>query len=103
MQKVITVSILSMFLLILNCTSPGYGPAGLLFTNTSIGSYGTGKQGGKTGQACAQSILGLVAFGDGSIEAARNQGGINDITSVSHEQFSILGLYAKMCTVVKGN
>jgi hypothetical protein len=103
MKKILTISTLLMFLLILNCAMAGYGPNGLLLTNTKIGSYGTGKGGGKTGEACATSILGIVAFGDGSIEAAKNQGGINDITSVSHEQFSILGLYAKLCTIVKGN
>jgi hypothetical protein len=73
-----------MFLLILNCSTPGYGPNGLLLTNTKIGSYGTGKGGSKTGEACAKSILGIVAFGDGSIEAAKKQGGIHEITSVSH-------------------
>jgi hypothetical protein len=56
----------------------------------------------KTGQACASSILGAIATGDASTEAAMQAGGITQIAYVDHEQFSILGVYATTCTIVRG-
>jgi len=58
--------------------------------------------GNRVGQACATSILGLVATGDASIEAARRAGGITLITSVDGVSNTILGVYTKFCTVVRG-
>jgi hypothetical protein len=54
------------------------------------------------GEACASSILGLVATGDASIETARRAGKINQILSVDEHITSVLGVYAKYCTVVRG-
>ncbi|MCX7811020.1 MAG: TRL-like family protein [Leptospiraceae bacterium] len=103
MKKTLTFFTLSMLLFALNCATPGFGPNGGLFTSAKIGTYGTGKPASKTGEACASSILGLVAIGDASVEAAKSQGGINDVSYVDYQTFSILGLYAKLCTVVRGN
>ncbi len=58
--------------------------------------------GSKAAQSCSVSILGLIATGDSSIEAARRSGQITTITSVDHSSFSVLGLYAKYCTIVRG-
>lgn len=57
----------------------------------------------KMGSACAQSILGLVATGDASIEAAKKDGNITTVSSVDAHSTSILGFFAKYCTIVKGN
>ncbi|GIW45426.1 MAG: hypothetical protein KatS3mg077_2708 [Candidatus Binatia bacterium] len=57
----------------------------------------------KQGRACAQSILGLVASGDASIEAAAKAGGIKQIVSVDHESHHILGIVGSFCTIVRGN
>lgn len=57
---------------------------------------------GKTGEACISSILGLIATGDASIEAAKKAGGITQIAHIDHEQFGVLGVYATSCTVVHG-
>ncbi len=57
---------------------------------------------GKTGEACINSILGVVALGDASLEAAKKAGGITQIAHVDHEQFSVLGVYATSCTIVHG-
>jgi hypothetical protein len=103
MKKTLTFFTLSMLLLALNCATPGFGPDGALFTSAKIGTYGTGKPASKTGEACASSILGLVAIGDASVEAAKSQGGINDVSYVDYQIFSVLGLYARLCTVVRGN
>jgi len=57
----------------------------------------------KTGEACISSILGIVATGDASIEAAKKAGGISQIAHIDHEQFSVVGVYATSCTIVHGS
>lgn len=56
----------------------------------------------KTGSACASSILGLVATGDASIEAAMKAGGISQVTAVDYSKKSILFFYGEFCTIVSG-
>lgn len=58
--------------------------------------------GTKTGQSCATSILGVVGTGDASIASAAKAGGVSKISSVDSDNFGILGIYAKNCTVVSG-
>jgi len=67
----------------------------------SPGQVGTAAA-GKTGEACISSILGLIATGDASIEAAKKAGGITQVAHIDHEQFGVLGVYATTCTVVHG-
>lgn len=67
----------------------------------SSGQIGTA-QPAKEGQACVSSVLGAIATGDASLEAAKKAGGITQIAYVDHEQFSILGIYATSCTIVHG-
>lgn len=59
--------------------------------------------GAREGRACAQTILGLVATGDASIEAAMKAGGIKQASSVNYEANHILGIVGTFCTVVRGN
>ncbi len=59
--------------------------------------------GSKTGQSCAVSYLGVVGLGDASVASAAKAGGITKISAVDSENFGILGLYAKNCTVVSGD
>lgn len=56
----------------------------------------------KTDEACASSILGLVATGDASIETAKKAGKITEVAYIDFTSSRILGVYAKFCTVVKG-
>ncbi len=56
----------------------------------------------KEGTSCATSILGWVATGDASIEAAMKQGGISKVATIDSNSNGILGIYAKFCTVVRG-
>ncbi len=67
------------------------------------GQVGTGSAATKTGEACASTIFGLIATGDSSITAAKQNGGIKEVTHVDHDVFSVLGIYATACTVVSGN
>ena len=70
-------------------------------------SYGSGGAVGrgpreKFGQACARSVLGLIAFGDASITAAMRDGGISEIAWVDYEVLNVLLVYAHSCTIVHG-
>ncbi len=75
---------------------------GALYAGYKMGGEVGAGAGSKTGQACASSILGLVATGDASIAAAMDDGGIKEVAHVDHDNFQILGLYATTCTVVTG-
>lgn len=55
----------------------------------------------KTGEACAQSIIG-IATGDASLETAKKAGGITQVSYVDNYSNSILGVWAKYCLVVHG-
>lgn len=56
----------------------------------------------KTGAATATSILGIVATGDASIEAAAKNGGITRIHHVDHHSRNIFGFYSEFTTIVYG-
>lgn len=59
--------------------------------------------GTKRGEASSSSILGLIATGDASIQAAARNGQINTINHADYRLLSILGLYTKYTTVVYGD
>lgn len=59
----------------------------------------------KTGKACVFNVLRIVALGDARITTAAQSGGITKIASIDSEAFDVLsywGIYARYCTVVKG-
>ena len=72
-------------------------PVGALYTDVQLPvSNATGSVSySKTGTATSQSILGLVAWGDGSIRAAADNGKIVKINSVDYKADSLLGVYSK--------
>jgi len=59
-------------------------------------------KGSKVGTSEATSILGMVATGDASIEAAKNNGGITKVSHVDFNSDNILGVYGKYTTTVYG-
>lgn len=63
----------------------------------------TGISGTKEGTSCAKSYLGLLALGDASVEMSQKNGNIREITSIELESYNFLGIYAKLCTITKGN
>jgi hypothetical protein len=76
---------------------------GLWYTDTHSGQSVTSNQAGnRVGEACATSILGLIATGDASVEAARRNGVITLVSSVDEKAESYVGVYAKFCTIVRG-
>lgn len=56
----------------------------------------------KIGTSSCTGILGIVAFGDCSVEAAAKDGKIKRIKSVSHDTTNILYIYSNYSTTVKG-
>jgi len=78
------------------------GVSGFLYSGYKMGGNVGPGQGTKTGEACASSILGLIAVGDASISAAKADGGITQVAHVDHDDFGILGIYASSCTIVVG-
>jgi hypothetical protein len=57
----------------------------------------------KQGKACAQSILGLLARGDASVRAAKENGGITEVSSIDHSARNLLNIVGEWCTLVRGN
>lgn len=100
-RRWLPVCLLSTTLFLGACT--GFGPQGALITSTTLGVYASETGGSKTGKACTYSILGLVAFGDGSVENATKDSGIKKVRAIDLSGFSLLGLYAHLCTVVTGD
>ncbi len=100
------LGLLLSLLLLSGCVAglPKSGPAVVeLVTQGETANNGVGST--KRGMACAQSILGLVAFGDASVAAAKRQGGITNVSSMSREitGFNVYFLrYAKSCTIING-
>ena len=76
---------------------------GLIYTGVKGPvAVGPSPRASKSGEACATNILGLITTGDASIDAAKQNGGINQVATVDHASKSVLGLYSQFCTVAKG-
>ncbi|WP_281631042.1 TRL-like family protein [Leptospira meyeri] len=88
---------------LLTCASSGFGTQGLLYEDQRIGMMETGISGTKEGISCAKSYFGLLALGDASVEMSQKNGNIREITSIELESYNFLGIYAKLCTITKGN
>jgi hypothetical protein len=60
--------------------------------------------GSKVGRSQAQSVLGLVAWGDAGTQAAARAGGITTLRHADAETFSILTfVYVRQRTIVYGD
>jgi hypothetical protein len=60
--------------------------------------------GTKVGKSQAQSILGIVAWGDAGTQAAARDGGITTLRHADQETLAILGgVYARFRTIVYGD
>lgn len=81
---------------------------GMLGTEVIWGDIATGKPGSpepgelKEGKACAESILGMLARGDASVRAAKENGNITEVSSVDHSARNFLNIVGEWCTIVKG-
>lgn len=77
-----------------------------IFTSSLQANYHNEVAGSKVGKSCVTNVLSIVASGDSSIESAKRNGNIKNITSVdtSYERMYIyLPFYQKGCTIVRGD
>lgn len=85
-----------------SCASPRAPLIGLIYSDTTSGvAVSSNQAGNRVGEACSTGVLGLVAMGDASVEAARRNGGITLITSVDQKIENLL-VYQRYCTIVRG-
>jgi len=89
-------------LLVAGCQPVAAPAIGILYLNVKGPIAATDLTGTREGRACAQSIMGLVATGDASIEAAKRAGGIEQVAWIDHESTSTLGIIGEFCTIVHG-
>ncbi len=57
----------------------------------------------KKGQATAQSVLGLVTWGDCSTQAAARAAGISTIRHADYRFYNVLGVYQEFTVTVYGD
>ena len=106
MKKALLVSVLS--LLLISCAQTKSGVSSGVFYSSWKDTISANVDNSvvvkKQGEACAVNILGIVATGDSSVEAAKRNGRIKKVSYADTTYFSILfGIFQKGCTVVKGN
>ena len=91
-------------LLLSSCAVITHPVPGLLYSDVYSGLAVTPVkyQNVKVGRSCVRSILGLFAFGDASIESARKNGRMSRIAHIDQYGSSIMGVYAKYCTLAYG-
>ncbi len=99
MKKLLSISVVT--LVLGGCAS--YAPFGVLYTKGATGvAVNNNVAPTKEGKACMNSVLGLVAWGDASIEAAKRNAQIKDVATMDYKAENILGIYGEYCIVVKG-
>ena len=105
MQKILSLMMLLAIGVTLFSGCATYYPAGALYTEVSSPvSVASGELSyTKVGTAMAQSILGLIATGDASIQAAANAGGIKKVKYVEYSVKNILGIIGEYTTTVYGD
>lgn len=76
---------------------------GFAYTDVTAPLAATSNEvGSKVGTASASSILGIIATGDASIQAAAKDAGITRISHVDYHAKNILGIYATWEVMVYG-
>ena len=69
-------------------------PQSLAINKTNLGT--------KTGEASTECVLGLVSWGDASVQAAAKDGQITQINHTDYQFFNVLGVYSKYTTTAYG-
>jgi hypothetical protein len=70
---------------------------------TEVEIDATARPGPKSGKACTSGVLGVAAWGDMSLEAAKKKGGITRVDTADYKTMAILGfVYVQNCTIITG-
>lgn len=108
MRKMLAFVILAVCAMALNAcyVTPVKPPIGMAFSDVTAPldhDYNKTAVSAKKGVAMSESILGLVAWGDASTQAAAKAGQIQTIDSADYHFYNVLGVYQKFETIVYGN
>ncbi len=96
--------ILTIALVLTGCAMSTSPVTGTVFSNVKAPVTATGyTRYHKVGTASAHSILGIVALGDASIQAAMENGDIKSVHHADYQSTSFLGLYARYKVIVYGD
>ncbi len=103
MKRTITLLVVLVAFVLGGCAAGVQPVTGMLYSDVK-GAYGATESPmySKVGEATATSILGIVATGDASIEAACKSAGITKIHHVDYHTTNILGIYATHTVYVYG-
>lgn len=90
--------------LLQSCAAVKTPLSGVWYTDVKAPVTATANSGSssKVGTAKASSILGVVATGDASIEAAAKSAGITKIHHIDEQSMGVLGIYAEYKVYVYG-
>jgi len=100
MKKILLLGIVALY--VSGCAS-SMSPPVTLITSIAAPITATGKTAtSKRGESECQTVLGLVTWGDCSIDAAAKDGGITTISTVNSKVFNVLFIYGSYTTVVTG-
>lgn len=100
-QRIVGIIVALSACFLLGCIG-AHGPTFGIYSDVKGPVTGTKMGSPKTGEACAQHWLGVVALGDASIEKAAANGGIKKIDSVDYTMQNMV-LVGKSCTIVRGS
>lgn len=103
MTRTLLASALALVLIApLGCVYSPTGPGILYMDVKGPMASARGEGTGKVGRACANTFFALFAVGDASIETAKRNGGIREVTTVDHHSTNVIG-FGSFCTVVTGS
>ena len=101
MKKIMCAAIAAVSLSLGSCAS--FGTNGFIYTDTTAPCAVTSNTiGNKVGQSKRVSVLGIIALGNGGIDAAVKEAGIKKVSHVDVQNFSVLGLFNVATTRVYG-
>lgn len=107
MKKTFLAALFACILSGCTTTAPFSPASGLIYTNTKAPlqlEYNNTQLGHKVGTATSNSILGLFAFGDNSVNAAAKDGGIKIVKHVDYEFTNVFfGAFTKTVVYVYGD
>ena len=103
-RVILAASCAAMFLATTSCYSaPVMPPAGVIFSNIEAPLAPAGNPGSRKGEASCSAVLGIIAWGDCSVKAAAEAGGISMVKHTDYEFFNVLIVYQQFTTVVYGD
>ncbi len=103
-RNTLLAAALLMGVLLCGCAmAPVVPPRGILFNDQKAPLFGGKEIGSREGRASTYTLLFLVGWGDSSVTAAARNADISQVKMLNYKMFSILGLYQKYTTIVRGD